>query len=74
MNQQHFPGGGLVPPFLPHGGMPPHARLIGYPIQPGVVVPTGASNSVAASSLKEEKNEEERVGTVVLQLNEMLRQ
>lgn len=62
MNQQHFPGGGMVPPFLPPGSVPAHARaLIGYPLQPGVVVPPGIATSAAGTSTKEEKHEDDRV-------------
>lgn len=66
MNQQHFPGGGMVPPFLPPGSVPPHARaLMGYPMQQGVMVPSGAAPTAAvgAPAIKEDKNEEERAST-----------
>ena len=58
MNQQHFPGGAVVPPFLPPGSVPPHARVIGYPMQPsGVVAPGGATNT-PAHAVKEDKSDE----------------
>lgn len=63
MNQQHFPGGAV--PFMPPSNVP-HARaLMGYPMQPGVMLPPGVATSTAASPapVKEDKNEEERVST-----------
>ena len=60
MNQQHFPGGAVVPPFLPPGSVPPHARVIGYPMQPSGVVAPGATNT-PAHAVKEDKNDNERV-------------
>lgn len=64
MNQQHFPGGGMVPPFLPPGSVPnPHATralMAAYPM-PGVVVPPGSSASAAPTTREEPKAENERV-------------
>lgn len=61
MNQQHFPGGGMVPPFLPPGSVPPHAAraLMAYPM-PGVVVPP-ASTTTATPTTREEPKPDDRV-------------